>query len=68
MPTKIPGPYAYDAWFRAKVQEALDDQRSITSHARAMEQAQVAIDVANMPGRATSPNLDFQRSTVYTSV
>lgn len=49
MPTKIPGPYAYDAWFRAKVQEALDDQRSITSHARAMEQAQVAIDVANMP-------------------
>lgn len=49
MPAKTPDPDAYDAWFRAKVQEALDDQRPATSQARAMELAQVAIDVADMP-------------------
>ena len=29
-------PDAYDAWFRAKVQEALDDPRPTTPHAKAM--------------------------------
>ena len=28
-------PDAYDAWFRAKVQEALDDPRPTTPHAKA---------------------------------
>ena len=49
MPAKTPDPDAYDSWFRAKVQEALDDQRSGTSPARAMELAQAALDVADMP-------------------
>ncbi len=49
MPAKTPDPDAYDAWFLAKVQEALDDQRPATSQARAMELAQAAIDVADMP-------------------
>ena len=49
MPDKTPDPDAYDAWFRAKVQEALDDQRPAISHTRAMERSQVAVDVANMP-------------------
>ncbi|MEY8827906.1 hypothetical protein AB9K34_05765 [Sedimentitalea sp. XS_ASV28] len=49
MPAKTPDPDAYDSWFRAKVQEALDDQRPATSQARAIELAQIAIDVANMP-------------------
>lgn len=37
-------PDAYDAWFRAKVQEALDDPRSAASQARVMEDAQALID------------------------
>ncbi len=37
-------PDAYDAWFRAKVQEALDDPRPTTSHAKAMQDAQALID------------------------
>ncbi|WP_417839540.1 type II toxin-antitoxin system RelB/DinJ family antitoxin [Tritonibacter scottomollicae] len=37
-------PDAYDAWFRAKVQEALDDPRPTTPHAKAMQDAQVLID------------------------
>ncbi|GHE05862.1 addiction module antitoxin [Defluviimonas sp. 20V17] len=37
-------PDAYDAWFRAKVQEALDDPRPTTSHAMAMQDAQALID------------------------
>ncbi|MDK3075371.1 hypothetical protein QO034_20025 [Sedimentitalea sp. JM2-8] len=49
MPAKTPDPDAYDTWFRAKVQEALDDPRPATSQARAMEQAQVALDVTDMP-------------------
>lgn len=49
MPAKTPDPDAYDSWFRAKVQEALDDPRSGTSQARAMELAQAALDVADMP-------------------
>ena len=49
MPAKTPDPDVYDAWFRVMVQEALDDQRPATSQARAMELAQVVIDVADMP-------------------
>jgi DNA-damage-inducible protein J len=37
-------PDAYDAWFRAKVQEALDDPRPAVSHAQAMQDAQTLID------------------------
>ena len=37
-------PDAYDAWFRAKVQEALDDPRPAASQARVMEDAQALID------------------------
>lgn len=37
-------PDAYDAWFRAKVQEALDDPRPAVSHAQAMKDAQAMID------------------------
>ncbi|HDZ71801.1 MAG TPA: type II toxin-antitoxin system RelB/DinJ family antitoxin [Aurantimonas coralicida] len=37
-------PDAYDAWFRAKVQEALDDPRPTTRHAKAMQDAQALID------------------------
>lgn len=37
-------PDAYDAWFRAKVQEALDDPRPTTPHAEAMQDAQALID------------------------
>ncbi len=37
-------PDAYDAWFRTKVQEALDDPRPAVSHAQAMHDAQVLID------------------------
>lgn len=37
-------PGAYDAWFRAKVHEALDDPRPSVSHAQAMQDAQDAID------------------------
>ena len=35
---------AYDAWFRAKVQEALADSRPPVSHRETMDQAQVLID------------------------
>lgn len=49
IPAKTPDPDAYDTWFHAKVQEALDDQRPATSQARAMELLQVALDVADMP-------------------
>ena len=35
---------AYDSWFRAKVQEALDDLRHPVSHGQAMEEAQALID------------------------
>jgi DNA-damage-inducible protein J len=37
-------PQAYDAWFRAKVQEALDDTRQPVSHAQVMDDAQALID------------------------
>ena len=37
-------PKAYDAWFRAKVQEALDDRRTAAPHRRVMDEAQALID------------------------
>ena len=37
-------PDAYDAWFRAKVQEALDDPRPAAPHAQVMQKAQALID------------------------
>ena len=37
-------PDAYDAWFRAKVQEALDNPLPATPHAQAMQDAQALID------------------------
>jgi DNA-damage-inducible protein J len=40
---------AYDARFRAKVQEALDDPRPAKAQTRAMEVAQSSLDVAGMP-------------------
>lgn len=36
-------PQAYDAWFRAKVQQALDDPRPTVSQAQAMRDAQALI-------------------------
>ena len=37
-------PQAHDAWFRAKVQEALADTRPAVSHRRVMDDAQAVID------------------------
>ncbi|WP_428485793.1 type II toxin-antitoxin system RelB/DinJ family antitoxin [Rhodopila sp.] len=37
-------PEAYDAWFRAKVQEALADTRSSAPHPQVMDEAQALID------------------------
>ncbi len=37
-------PDAYDAWFRAKVKEALDDTRPAKPHAQVMQKAQALID------------------------
>jgi DNA-damage-inducible protein J len=37
-------PGAYDAWFRAKVQEALDDKRQAVPHEQVMDEAQALID------------------------
>lgn len=37
-------PDAYDAWFRAKVREAMDDSSPSVPHDRAMQDVQVAID------------------------
>lgn len=37
-------PEAYDAWFRAKVQEALDDTRPAVPHQQVMDEAQTLID------------------------
>jgi len=34
---------AYDAWFRAKVQEALSDERPTVSHRQVMDEAQARI-------------------------
>lgn len=37
-------PDAYDAWFRAKVQEALADPRPVTPHDQVMQEARALID------------------------
>jgi DNA-damage-inducible protein J len=37
-------PEAYDTWFRAKVQEALEDTRPPVSHQQVMDEAQALID------------------------
>ena len=37
-------PEAYDAWFRAKVREALDDTRASIPHQQVMDEAQALID------------------------
>ena len=37
-------PEAYDAWFRAKVQEALTDTRPTVPHRQAMDKIQAQID------------------------
>ncbi|MAX77648.1 MULTISPECIES: type II toxin-antitoxin system RelB/DinJ family antitoxin [Sulfitobacter] len=37
-------PDAYDAWFRSKVQEALDDPKLTTPQAQVMQDAQALID------------------------
>lgn len=37
-------PDAYDAWFRAKVREALNDTRPAVSHRQVMDEAQALID------------------------
>ena len=37
-------PDAYDAWFRAKVQEALEDSSPSAPHAQVMDEAQALID------------------------
>ena len=37
-------PNAYDAWFRAKVQEALSDPRPATPHDQVMREARALID------------------------
>lgn len=37
-------PEAHDAWFRAKVQEALDDTRPTVPHQQVMDEAQALID------------------------
>lgn len=39
-------PQAYDAWFRARVQEALADQRPAVPHADVMDEAQSLITAA----------------------
>jgi len=36
--------HSYDAWFRVKVQEALDDPSPTTPHAKAMQDAQALIE------------------------
>jgi DNA-damage-inducible protein J len=37
-------PQAHDAWFRAKVREALDDTRPTVAHSQVMDEAQALID------------------------
>jgi DNA-damage-inducible protein J len=37
-------PEAYEAWFRAKVREAMDDTRPAIPHQKVMDEAQALID------------------------
>ncbi len=43
-------PEAYDAWFRAKVQEALEDARPAVPHRQVMDEAQALIDRKRLAG------------------
>ncbi len=43
-------PDAYDAWFRAKVREALADTRPAIPHAQVMDEAQALLDPAMAAG------------------
>lgn len=43
-PGLVADPEAYDAWFRAKVQEALADTRPSIPHEDVMDEAQALID------------------------
>ncbi len=43
-------PEAYDAWFRAKVHEALDDTRPGAAHQQVMDDAQMIIDKKRRAG------------------
>lgn len=40
----VADPQTHDAWFRAKVQEALNDTRPAVPHQRVMDEAQALID------------------------
>lgn len=40
----VTDPQAHDAWFRAKVQEALADSRPAVPHQQVMDEAQALID------------------------
>jgi len=40
----VTDPQAHDAWFRAKVQEALADSRAAVPHRQVMDEAQALID------------------------
>lgn len=42
-------PEIYDAWFRAKVQEALNDTRPPVPHRQVMDEAQALIDRKRRP-------------------
>lgn len=44
-------PDAYDAWFRARVREAMDDKRPPVSHRQVMDDAQAVIDRKRRAGR-----------------
>ncbi|MCJ9707905.1 type II toxin-antitoxin system RelB/DinJ family antitoxin [Bordetella hinzii] len=44
-------PVAYDAWFRAKVQEALDDERPAAQHNQVMDEAKPIIDKKHRAAR-----------------
>ncbi len=44
-------PDAYDAWFRARVREAMDDKRPPASHRQVMDDAQTVIDRKRRAGR-----------------
>lgn len=46
----IADPTEYDAWFRAKVHEALADERSSVSHEQVMDEIQALIDSKRRAG------------------
>jgi DNA-damage-inducible protein J len=46
-------PEAHDAWFRAKVLDALNDKRAPVSHEQVMDEAQALIDAKRRARRFT---------------